>query len=99
MNIHVHFNSEQLNRIERKLDSMAATLDQVAQDMNDESTLIDGLSTLIQGLKDQVTAAKGDQAKIDAIFAQAEANKNKLATALAANTPAETSTTTAPPTP
>lgn len=71
-----------------------ATLDQVAQDMTDESTQIDGLSTLMAGLRQQVADALAGttlppsvQAKVDAVFAQAEANKAKLATALNANTP------------
>jgi len=71
-----------------------ATLDQITQDMADETTAIDGLSTFIAGLKQQLADAlagatlnPATQAKVDAIFAAAEANKAKLAAALAANVP------------
>ena len=68
------------------------TLNDIQRDMAEESTLIDGLSTLITGLRQQVAdaLARNDaatQAKVDAIFAQAEANKAKLTAALTANTP------------
>lgn len=67
-----------------------AKLDDILQDVTDEKTSIDGLSTFIQGLKDQIAALglnQVDQAKVDAIFTQAEANKAALAAALAANVP------------
>ena len=84
-----------LHRIEERLNIMAATLDQILQDVTDESTVIDSISTLVQGLQQQLkdalsgaTLSPAIQAKVDAVFAQAEANKAKLATAVAANTPA-----------
>ncbi len=76
------------------MEKIMATLDQVLQDVTDESTQIDGISTFIDGLKQQLadalsgtTLSPGTQAKVDAIFSQAETNKGKIATALAANTP------------
>ncbi len=88
----------QLTRIVSALveitEKMMATLDQVLQDVTDESTQIDGISTLMDGLKKQVADALSGanlpptvQAKVDAIFTQAETNKGKIATALAANAP------------
>lgn len=72
-----------------------ASLDEVLKDVTDESTQLDGIGTLITGLQQQVKEAMAnsgisaaDQAKIDAIFAAAESNKQKIATALSANTPA-----------
>jgi altronate dehydratase len=72
-----------------------ATLDQVLQDVTDESTVIDSISTLVTGLKQQVADALSGatlppavQAKVDAVFAQAETNKAKLAAAVTTNTPA-----------
>lgn len=74
---------------------MATTLDQILQDVTDESTVIDSISTLIDGLRQQLADALSGttlppavQAKIDAVFAQAETNKTKLANALVVNTPA-----------
>lgn len=69
------------------------SLDQILSDVTDESTQIDSLSTLITGLRKQVADALASagtippdvQAKVDAIFTQAESNKAKIATALGAN--------------
>ncbi len=76
-------------------ETIMATLDDVLKDVTDESTAIDSISTLIAGLKQQIadalagtTLPPATQAKVDAIFAAAETNKGKIATALAANTPA-----------
>lgn len=85
-----------LHRIEQKVNTMAATLDQVLKDVEEESTVIDSISELVKGLKQQLADALAGttlppavQAKVDAVFAQAEANKAKLADALVANTPSE----------
>jgi hypothetical protein len=72
-----------------------ATLQQVLQEVNDETSQIDGLGTLIAGLRKQVQDVTSGaslppavQNQIDQIFARAEANKQKIADALAANTEA-----------
>lgn len=83
-----------LERIERKLTIMAATLDQVLQDVTDESTLDDSIIALLTGIKAQLDAViagglpAATQAKVDQIFAAAEANKSKVTAAITANTPA-----------
>ncbi len=66
-----------------------ATLDQILDDVNAEPTQIDSLSALIAGLKQQladalsgVTLPTAVQAKVDSIFNQAEANKQKLVDAI-----------------
>lgn len=94
-NLHIHCDPEKLDRILRNQETIMATLDQVLSDVTDESTQLDSLSTLITGLKQQLADALSGinlpapvQAKVDAIFTQAEANRDKLATALNANTPA-----------
>lgn len=80
------------------------TLDEVAQDMTEQTTLIDGISSLITGLKQQVADALSGaalppavQAKVDAIFDQAEANKVKLTAAAGANTDIPPAAVNAPP--
>lgn len=92
--------AERLCRINERLgimienqEAIMATLDEVLKDVTDESTQLDGIATLITGLQQQVKDAMAsagisaaDQAKIDAIFTGAEANKMKIANALAANT-------------
>lgn len=71
-----------------------AKLDDILKDVTDESTALDSISTLITGLRQQLSEAlsgatlpPGVQAQVDAIFTQAEANKAKIADALAANVP------------
>lgn len=86
--------ARKLNLIIQNQETIMASLDQILTDVTDESTAIDGISTLISGLKQQLadalagtTLPPATQAKVDAIFAAAEVNKGKIATALAANTP------------
>jgi uncharacterized protein YoxC len=82
---------QKIDLILRNQEIMMPTLDQVLQDVTDESTQIDGIATLVSGLRQQVKDAlanssisPADQSKIDQIFATAEANKQKIANALAA---------------
>lgn len=79
---------------DRKVDEIMATLDDILADVTAEKTAISGLADLITGLKKQLTDALSGavllpavQAKVDAIFAEAEARKAELAAALAANVP------------
>ena len=81
-----------LEEVLRKEVAIMATLDQIIADVTAETTLIDGVSTLIAGLKKQLADALAgvlnaeQQAKVDAIFTAAEANKQKLSDALAVPT-------------
>ena len=72
-----------------------ATLDEVLTDVADEGTQIDSLSVLVAGMKQQLADALAGttlppavQAKVDAVFAGVEANKQKVVDAINANTPA-----------
>lgn len=85
----------QLERIERILraqdaqgKNIMATLDDITTEISAETTLIGSVQTLITKLESQVSAAGGDQTKIDAIFANAQANAAALTAAIATNTPA-----------
>jgi hypothetical protein len=80
---------EMLGLILRKQEIIMATIDQVLADVTDEGTSLAKISTLISGLQTQLAAALASlvipadvQAKIDAVFAQAELNKAAIATAL-----------------
>ncbi len=69
-------------------EKMMATLADTLALVTAEDTTIDSVLALVQGLKDQIASAgltPADQAKVDAIFAQATADQAKLQTALAAN--------------
>lgn len=84
----------QMTNLERKVDTIMATLDQVLADVTAEATVLDSISTLIAGLKQQLADALSGttlppavQAKVDTIFADCEANREKLVTALGPVTP------------
>lgn len=93
---------QQLNALTQQGVKIMASLDQVVQDVTDESTLEDSIITLLTNVQAQLAAILAGnlppdvQAKVDAVFASLEANKTKLAAAVAANTPAPPP---APPTP
>lgn len=80
--------------LERQESIVMATLDQVLVDVKAESTVVDSLSSLTAGIKAQLDVALAGaltpevQAKVDAIFAGIEGNKQKMADAIIANTPA-----------
>lgn len=72
-----------------RLENVMATLDQVLNDVKAENTQLDSLGAYIAGLKQQITDALSGatlppdvQVKIDAVFAQQEANTAKIAAAM-----------------
>lgn len=77
-----------LNRLSSQGDCIMASIDDVLSDIAAESTIEDSVVSMLTALQAQVTAANGNQAKIDAAFAALETNKAKLSAALVANTPA-----------
>src|SRR5690349_12926923 len=78
----------------KQLETIMKTLDEVLQAVNEESTVDDSIIVLLTGIKAQLDSVLAgnltpdQQAKVDAIFAAADANKAKVAAAIAANTPA-----------
>jgi|SRR5579862_5947746 len=80
--------------LENKLKIIMADIDTILQDVTDESSIIDGITTLIAGLQQQVKDALANggadptlTAKIAKILTLSDANKTKLAAALASGTP------------
>lgn len=72
-----------------------ATLDDTLAAVNAESTIDDSIIALLQGLEAQIAAgglSPADQAKVDQIFASAQANAAKVSAAVTANTPAAPTT-------
>lgn len=81
-----------LNSLNHKLEHIMATLDQVLADVTAESSQINAVGALITGLKQQIADALSGatlppavQAKVDSIFATAEANKAAIQSAIDAN--------------
>ena len=91
--------TRELSLLNQNLIKIMASIDQLTQDVADESALEDSLITLLGNVQTQLQDALSGttipapvQAKIDSVFQTLEANKAKLAAAVASNTPAAPST-------
>jgi hypothetical protein len=93
------FNSLHDPAIARKLDDILAALesmesnimaklDDIIADVADESTVDDSIITLLNNIAQQLKDAGQDPAKLQALQDAIDANKAKIAAAVAANTPA-----------
>ncbi len=82
---------EQNYFIIEKLQIMAGELDALKQQVADSITVEESAITLIEGLKEKLDAAiaAGDPAALQALSDSLGAEKDKLAAAVTANTPAE----------
>ena len=75
-------------------EKIMASLDETLAAVQAESTVDDSIIALLTGIKAQLDAALAGgltpeaQAKVDAIFAAAQANSQKVSDAVTANTPA-----------
>lgn len=76
-------------RIERKLNEMSAELDALTAQVSANTDVIESALSLIQGLKAALDAAGTDPAKLKALSDSLASEDQKLADAVAANTPAE----------
>ncbi len=81
------------SEIMHKLEAIMASLDETLAAVTETDTKLDGITALIAGLKAQLdealagtTLTPAVQAKVDAIFAQAEKNNAEIDAALEANT-------------
>lgn len=64
------------------------TLDDVIREVAESNTVTDSVLAFIGGLKGQIQQAGLDQAKLDAIVADLDAQQTRLAAAIVENTPA-----------
>ena len=90
MRFDVHFHNED-GRVLQLLEKIMATLDETLAVVNAQSTVDDSIIALLDGLAAQIAAgglSAADQAKVDAIFAQATKNSAKVAADVLAHTPA-----------
>ena len=76
--------------INKQLNKIMTTIDEIQADVTDETTVIDGVVTLLNNLSALLAAAGTDPVKLQALKDSIDANKAKLAAAVAANTPAAT---------
>jgi predicted nucleic acid-binding Zn-ribbon protein len=71
------------------INTMSAALDKIATEIAQNNEVIDSAMTLIESLAEEIRANITDQAALNALADQLDANSEKLADAVAANTPAE----------
>lgn len=97
---------QEFTNIERHQSMADHTLDDILADTTAERSDIDALATLAAGIKTQLdqalsgaTLTPAQQARVNAIFTNIEANKDALAAAILANTPSSppVDVPTAPP--
>lgn len=97
MDVHVYHHLDPA--LERKLDRVLnalitnqeiimADLTKLTADVAAETTVDTAVQTLLTNLVAQIKAAGGDQAALDALTTQMEANAAALSAAVTANTPA-----------
>ena len=96
-NVHIHVN----DGVNRKLDDILASIDLLTQtgeqtmadlsaltvEVTNNTDVVNSAVTLIAGLADQLSAAAGDPAQVQALADTLRANNQQLANAVAANTP------------
>ena len=87
--------SAKLDQVLAKLDvltqkekQMALTLDALTAQVTANTSAEASAIALIQGLADQIAAASGNQAAVDALAVQLKASADALGAAVVANTPA-----------
>ena len=78
-------------------DKLMAKLDRLIEEVSDLKTVNASAVALLTGLSAALRGANGDQAKIDEIVADLDAQTKALADAVTANTPATTEPPPAPP--
>lgn len=84
---HLH---EMLHLILRKENAIMSKIDDVATAVAEESTVVDSTVTLLDNLTTLIKNAGTDPAALDAVISSITANKDRLAAAVAENTPAAT---------
>jgi hypothetical protein len=79
---------ELLANVDRKETAEMATLDDLTQAVADASTVDESIITLLDNIAAQLAAAQTDPAKIQAVIDTINAEKQRVADAVTANTPA-----------
>jgi hypothetical protein len=75
-------------KLTEKESSTMSDLSAITQAVAAETSVLAGVLTMLTELEAAVAATKPDQASIDALAVQITANKNAMAAAVLANTPA-----------
>ena len=87
----------QLVNIQRELKMVDDKLSVLEADIADTDTVVGSIETLVTNLVAELTLAKGDDDRIQAVIDKLDANKSRLAALVTANTPADPGTPVPPP--
>ncbi len=95
IDVYHHFNDEKLDEIlkilkdvQRKEEAMGEELDALTAQVTANESLEQSAITLIEGIAAQLTGAKEDPAKVQALSDSLKTSAAALSAAIAANTPA-----------
>lgn len=92
IHLHHHFHFDEAGHffetIIRKVTHMSQQLDDLTTQVSANTSVIESALTLIQGLRQQIIDAGTDPAKLQALTDSLKAEDDKLAAAIADNTPA-----------
>jgi hypothetical protein len=80
--------TQAVDALGRKEDEAMALIDDLSQDVADEATVVASAVQLLNNLSSMLAAAGTDPAKLAALKTAIDANKQALADAVVANTPA-----------
>lgn len=85
--------STRLSRLERKIETMSQIIEDLKREVAEQKTVVDSAVVFIAGIRDQLkaateAAANGDLSGLDGLAADLDASQQKLAQAIAVNTPA-----------
>jgi hypothetical protein len=88
--IDINFNVRNAS-VEQRLEQIMASLDELIEKVSQQGTQLDSLNTFVEALHEQLRNAgltQEDQEKVDRIFAELQANDQRIADAFTENTPA-----------
>lgn len=94
--------TDRVNAIFQQGASLMSAMEDLKREVAESKTVMQSALTLIRGFKDQLAAAQADQASLQQLSQDLDAQANELAAAVAENTPADPNAPTdpnAPPNP
>ena len=95
IDIYVHFEHSEigdikqiLNQLRQEIHVMSVAMDQLVLKVQENSDAVDSAIQVIQSLRQQIIDAGVDQTKLNALIQSLDTDKQQIAEAIAANTPA-----------
>jgi hypothetical protein len=88
INVYHHFDDPTLCQILKEMHTMAVNLDRLTTEVSENTTVIESAITLIDGLRQAIIDAGADPVKLGELADKLDSQSNRLAAAVADNTPA-----------